>query len=96
MNRTEFSQLIAHKTKLPREIVDIVLNSAIAEIRNSLSRGEEVSLSGLGKFVAEYRKSTTKHLFSQSIVVTTKPHFVPKFYSFSALKRALAADFSDF
>ena len=96
MNRKELTHLIATRTKLPKSSVDLVLKTAFTEITKILARGEEISLSNFGKFVADFRPSTQKYLFSRSQVVLTRARFVPKFHPFSALNRALNPDFSDF
>lgn len=50
MNRSQFLNAVAEKTGAHRRDVEHVWENAVAVIRESVKKGEDVSISGLGKF----------------------------------------------
>lgn len=55
MNKAELVREIAGETGLTMKDVAAVIDNFVATTTNTLARGEEVSIAGLGKFVAKRR-----------------------------------------
>ena len=87
MNKTELIKIFAKQTNLnlkkSKEAVDVLIQIIVT----ALERGEEVQLSGFGKFWAKYYKGTLKNVPNTGILSKISPRFVPKFRPSSCLKR---------
>ena len=57
MNKAQFVEKIAKKTKLTKNQTELILDTALDLIQASVSRGEEVKLVGFGTFDRSERKS---------------------------------------
>lgn len=56
MNKDDLIQSLSKKTGLTKRAASDCLNSILDEIIKSLSKGEEVALTGFGKFLVSLRK----------------------------------------
>lgn len=50
MTRTDISDEVARKTGATKKDADDIIKAFLAEVTNSLARGEKVSLAGFGNF----------------------------------------------
>ncbi|MBI2415932.1 MAG: HU family DNA-binding protein [Candidatus Kerfeldbacteria bacterium] len=55
MNKPALIEALVERTGLPRKAIEQVLISIEAVIIETLQRGEEVNLTGFGKFIAKVR-----------------------------------------
>ena len=55
MNKKELVAAIAEKAEIKKVDAEVALNAIVEVISNELSNGEEVALSGLGKFEVRER-----------------------------------------
>jgi len=89
MNKSALVDAIASKTGHSKKDVEMVLETMVDAITSSLQKGEEVSISGFGKFLVSKRESRmginpqTKEKIKIPAVV------VPKFKAGQALKEAV-------
>ena len=93
MTRISKRQLIdvvarkSHTTKREaEEVVEVFLN----EIGRCLSKGDEVLLSGFGKFRVEWMEGKTVKIPNTDKQVTIKRHRAPRFTAGKKLKRQAA------
>ncbi len=83
MNRTEFVEILAKKTKLSKSKCDQFLNTFKDSILDVCSKGEEVTIRNFGKFCLQekgerkYRNPQTKRIY------VSKPK---KFIAFKGFK----------
>lgn len=92
MNKVELADAIVHKTGLPKKDVELVVETMLDVITNSLNNGEEVRLTGFGTFSAKFRSARMgvnpqNPSERQQIPAVT----IPKFKAGKALKDALKA-----
>ena len=57
MNKAQFVEKIAKKSKIPKTQAESVLDSAIELIQKTVSKGDEVKIVGFGTFDRGQRKS---------------------------------------
>lgn len=55
MNKTELIQTLAQKNELEVSVVEKVINSLETTIIERLKKGEEVTITGFGTFMAKFR-----------------------------------------
>ena len=89
MNKSELAMLVAKKTNLPKANCERMIDGLKAAILEVLKKGEQVSLSGFGKFQVVERASrkcinpVTKRFY------ISKPKKVTQFKSFKSFKYAI-------
>ena len=55
MTKSELSDVIAQRKKLSRKEAELVVNTVLKEVSDSLGRGERVELRGFGSFSVKVR-----------------------------------------
>lgn len=79
MNKTEFVAFIAEKNDITKtdakEMVDVVTTAIISALEN----GDEVSLTGFGKFTVVEREERTARNPQTGEAMTVPAHKAPKF-----------------
>jgi DNA-binding protein HU-beta len=55
MNKREMIEAIALQCEVTKKVAEVALNGIINVVQDTLARGEEVSLSGFGKFYVRER-----------------------------------------
>ena len=66
MNKAEWIKAVTAKTGLPQKNVEEVLETALEEIYQSMSRREKVTLVNFGTFYIDERRTGTVFKFSPS------------------------------
>ena len=89
MNKNDLVKVIAEKTELTQKEVAFVLDEFICVTTKALKAGEEVSIAGLGKFVAKTRKPRTSINPRTKEKVSVPASKAATFKSAKALKDAL-------
>lgn len=90
MNKSELISRVAAKTGMTKKDTDIAVSAAIRIICDTLSRGEEVKLTGFGTFETKIRSARTARNIRENTPVTVAPTKVVKFKPGKALKEALS------
>ena len=57
MRKTDIIEHVALATDLPKDAVEDVIDSLVADIKKTLKRGEVFRLAGIGRFYAKPRKA---------------------------------------
>jgi DNA-binding protein HU-beta len=92
MNKQEFVDRVAQKSGLSKKDAATAVNASLDSITDSLSRGEEVTFTGFGKFSAQQRaarRGVNPRNPSERVYIPAAR--VPKFSAGSRLKDAVAA-----
>ena len=79
MTRNELSHKIADKSGITTEAVNLILTLAIEEIRESVNRGEPVTLRTFGTFYRHVQPAKRVNDIRRGIPLTMPPQFIPKF-----------------
>lgn len=79
MKRLELAKKIAYKTGITTEAVNLILTLAIEEIRESVNRGEPVTLRTFGTFYRHVQPAKRVNDIRRGIPLTMPPQFIPKF-----------------
>lgn len=79
MNKSEFINAIAEKADQQRKAVEITLNAFWDVVMDALSKGETITLTGIGSFGTKQRAERTgqnpKTKEKMTISATTVPYF---------------------
>ena len=59
MTKADLIACIASDTNLPKAKIELVVNSLIMQLKNSLANGENLTLAGFGTFSTRDRKERT-------------------------------------
>ena len=79
MKRIELTRKIADKSGITAEAVNLILTLAIEEIRESVNRGEPVTLRTFGTFYRHVQPLKVGRNIAKGYSVTIPPTFTPKF-----------------
>ena len=79
MTKAELVQQIAEHTGVDRESVLKVVESFMVEVKDSLQRGEEVTLRGFGGFFLKHRAAKTARNIKQNTTLFVPEHDIPAF-----------------
>ena len=89
MTRNELSHKIADKSGITTEAVNLILTLAIEEIRESVNRGEPVTLRTFGTFYRHVQPLKVGRNIAKGYSVTIPPRFTPKFKPAKTWKQQL-------
>ena len=79
MKRIELAKKIADKSGITTEAVNLVLSLAIEEIRESVNRGEPVTLRTFGTFYRHTQPLKVGRNITKGYAISIPPTFTPKF-----------------
>ena len=89
MKRIDLAKKIAYKTGITTDAVNLILTLAIEEIRESVNRGEPVTLRTFGTFYRHFRPLKVGRNISKNYAITLPPTFTPKFKPAKTWKQKL-------
>lgn len=89
MNKTELVKVIAEKLGLTQKDVAAVLDEFVEVTTNSLKKGQEVAVAGLGKWVVTKRAARTSMNPRTKELVKVPARKAPAFKAAKALKDAV-------
>ena len=89
MTRNELSHKIADKSGITAEAVNLILTLAIEEIRESVNRGEPVTLRTFGTFYRHIQPPKVGRNIAKGYSFTIPPTFTPKFKPAKTWKQTL-------
>lgn len=90
VNKRELIDSVARKSHTTKRSAEEVVEVFLNEIGRSLSKGDEVLLSGFGKFRVEWMEGKTVKIPKTEKTVTIKRHRAPRFTAGKKLKRQAA------
>lgn len=79
MNKSELIEKIQKKTKLSKVQIELVLNSLIDSIVESLSENEDVKIVGFGVFTKAHRKSRRARNLKTGETLILPSKSIPRF-----------------
>jgi DNA-binding protein HU-beta len=79
MTKAELVGIIAKKTGVERNVVLVVVESLMEEVKTSVEKGEPVHLRGFGSFMVKHRKQKTGRILSSNTAIIIPAHDVPVF-----------------
>jgi DNA-binding protein HU-beta len=89
MNKTEFTEQIAAKADISRRDAETAVDAALATIEEQLARGEEITLTGFGKFHVAARGARQGRNPQTGETIQIKAAKVPRFSAGSKLKQVV-------
>ena len=79
MTKADLVNSISSKTGVDKVSALVILESFMEEVKNSVSRGEEVTLRGFGSFLIKHRAEKTARNISKNTSVVVPAHDIPSF-----------------
>jgi DNA-binding protein HU-beta len=92
MRKNDLIATVAQKVQMPQTQVATVINAAIDTIEDSLSRGEEVAISGFGTFRVSERSAREGRNPQTGQQITIPPRKTASFKPGSQLKRMVGEE----
>ena len=89
MNKTELVEQIAQKADLSRREAESAVDATLKTIEEQLARGEEITLTGFGKFHVAQRGAREGRNPRTGESMTIAASKVPRFTAGSGLKKAV-------
>ena len=79
MTKADLVDSISSKTGVDKVSALIILESFMAEVKKSVSKGEDVTLRGFGSFLLKHRAEKTARNISKNSTVIVPAHDIPSF-----------------
>ena len=79
MNKAQLIEKIATETKVSKAQAEMILDSAIENIKKSVKKGDDVKLVGFGTFTKAKRKARTGRNPQTGKAIKIPAAFAPKF-----------------
>ena len=92
MNKSELIEITAEDSGLARDDAARVIDSVLMTVISTLTRGEEVTIPGFGKFSAVQRAARPGRNPATGAELEIKAATVPKFMAGAGLKAAVNAN----
>ncbi len=92
MNKTELIEIISSEGKISNKTSEIVINALISAIKVALSKGEKVTITGLGTFLVSKRKERKGRNPQTGETITIPAGRLPKFRAGESLKQFVRQD----
>jgi DNA-binding protein HU-beta len=89
MNKTEFVEAIAKESGLTNADARKAVEAVITTVEKSLKKGDEIALTGFGKFSVSKRAARTGRNPQTGEAVKIKASKAPKFTAGAGLKQAV-------
>ncbi len=87
MTKADIVNEISNKTGLTKVETEVVINSLVSSISESLMKGERVDIRGFGSFSVKQRKAREARNPATNEIVSLKERFVPTFKVSKLLKK---------
>ena len=79
MRKVDLINNIAEKTGIPKVDVLVTLEAMFKEIKEALSRGENIYIRGFGSFITKKRAAKIGRNIKKNVAVEIPEHFIPAF-----------------
>ena len=79
MRKSDLINNISDKTGIPKVDVLVTVESLIKEIKENISRGENIYIRGFGSFITKKRAAKIGRNIKKNIAVTIPEHYIPAF-----------------
>lgn len=89
MNKADLTEILAQRAQVPKVRAAQYINILTDAIRESLARGEKVTISDFGTFTVSSRKAFEGHNPQTNEPMSVPARHIPVFRAGKALKRAM-------
>ncbi|HEX2084064.1 MAG TPA: HU family DNA-binding protein [Solirubrobacteraceae bacterium] len=89
MNKTELARAVAEDTGLTNGQAKEAIEATLEQIENALMKGDEIALSGFGKFAVSERSARQGRNPQTGEIIEIQATKVPRFQASAPLKAAL-------
>jgi DNA-binding protein HU-beta len=79
MRKSDLINNISDKTGIPKVDVLVTLETMLKEIKDNLSKGENIYIRGFGSFITKKRAAKIGRNIKKNIAVEIPAHFIPAF-----------------
>ena len=79
MRKSDLINNISDKTGIPKVDVLVTLETMLKEIKDNLSKGENIYIRGFGSFITKKRAAKIGRNIKKNIAVEIPEHFIPAF-----------------
>ena len=79
MRKADLINRISDKTGIPKVDVLVTLETMLKEIKENLSKGENIYIRGFGSFITKKRAAKIGRNIKKNIAVEIPEHFIPAF-----------------
>ena len=79
MTKADLVDSISSKTGVDKVSALVILESFMAEVKKSVSKGEDVTLRGFGSFLLKHRAEKTARNISKNTTIIVPAHDIPSF-----------------
>lgn len=79
MRKADLVNQISEKTGIPKVDVLVTLETMFKEVKESLSKGENIYIRGFGSFITKKRAAKIGRNIKKNIAVHIPEHFIPAF-----------------
>ncbi|WP_153800223.1 HU family DNA-binding protein [Foetidibacter luteolus] len=79
MRKSDLINNISDKTGIPKVDVLVTLETMLKEIKENLSKGENIYIRGFGSFITKKRAAKIGRNIKKNVAVAIPEHFIPAF-----------------
>jgi len=79
MRKSDLINNISDKTGIPKVDVLVTLETMLKEIKENLSKGENIYIRGFGSFITKKRAAKIGRNIKKNVAVSIPEHFIPAF-----------------
>ena len=79
MRKADLVSTIADKTGVPKVDVLVALETFFTEVKDSLTKGENVYVRGFGSFIIKKRAKKIGRHIKQNVAIEIPEHYIPSF-----------------
>ena len=79
MRKSDLINNISDKTGIPKVDVLVTLETMLKEIKDNLSKGENIYIRGFGSFITKKRAAKIGRNIKKNVAVEIPAHFIPAF-----------------
>ena len=79
MRKSDLINNISDKTGIPKVDVLVTVETLIKEIKENISKGENIYIRGFGSFITKKRAAKIGRNIKKNVAVQIPEHFIPAF-----------------
>jgi DNA-binding protein HU-beta len=79
MRKSDLINQISDKTGIPKVDVLVTLETMFKEVKDSLSRGQNIYIRGFGSFITKKRAAKVGRNIKKNVAVEIPEHYIPAF-----------------
>jgi DNA-binding protein HU-beta len=79
MRKSDLINNISDKTGIPKVDVLVTVETLLKEIKENLSKGENIYVRGFGSFITKKRAAKIGRNIKKNVAVNIPEHFIPAF-----------------